>query len=69
MESHQNIKYLIHRFGPNETIHAVIKKYNRVDITKEQLQELVSDFNTLNSKSIPKVGTECKIPVKYRGNE
>lgn len=53
-----------HKFGQGQTITAAIRKYNRMDITKEELSSLVNIFNQLNSEALPpKLGQSVKIPI------
>jgi len=52
-----------HRFGPGETIRAVIRKLNHQGMTADMLDMLVSEFNELNGENIPKPGDVFQIPV------
>lgn len=53
----------IHRFAPNETIRAVIRKYHNRILSNEELIVLTEEYNKLNNYSIPRLGVECKIPI------
>ena len=50
-------------FGPGETIISVIGKFNHIDLSKEQLRSLMSEFNRLNGRVVPRTGETFKIPI------
>ncbi len=52
-----------HLFMPQETIHAIIKKYNTVQLTKEQLSKMMDWFNEENGNTVPRVGQRYQIPI------
>jgi len=55
--------YVSHLFMPQETIHAIIKKYNTTELSRSQLTEMMDWFNNENGLSVPRVGQRYKIPV------
>lgn len=61
--THLTYKIITHRFGPGETIHAIIRKYNHLSMTKVMLEKLMQEFNELNNNAIPHPGEEFKIPI------
>lgn len=56
-------KTVEHRFGPNETIRAVIRKLNHQGMTPSMLATLTEEFNTVNDNRVPKPGEVFNIPV------
>lgn len=55
-----------HMFMPGETIGAAIKKYNLYDVTKEEMIELLTAFNSINVAGNPKPGMRVLIPILGR---
>ena len=45
-------KYVPHRFGPNETLSGILKKYNSHAATAEQIAMLMVQYNELNGKQV-----------------
>jgi hypothetical protein len=62
-----HIKAMFHVFMPGDTVSGVIKKYNRFDVTKEEMNKLIEDFKESNQhlKAI-KPGMSSLIPVLER---
>jgi len=58
--SHKSVE---HRFGPGETIRAVIRKLNHQGMTPKMLDMLVAEFNSLNEGNVPKPGQVFQIPL------
>lgn len=56
-------KYVPHRFGPNETLSGILKKYNSHAATAEQIAMLMVQYNELNGKHVPRVGETRLIPI------
>lgn len=56
-------KYVEHKFGPNETIKAIIRRYNHLELTPIIQDKLLAEFNNVNGKHVPKVGQTVKIPI------
>ena len=54
-----------HCFGMGHTIHAVLRKYNKADVTPAQLELLMIEYNKLNGDVVPKLCQTVKIPVLY----
>ncbi len=49
---------------PGHTIHGAIKYHNStVNLSNDQLNELMCQFNILNDNKCPKAGQSFKIPV------
>lgn len=57
------IKYENHLMLPGHTITGAIKLYNKYDLNKTQMDELLDMYNILNEYKTPKVGQTVKIPV------
>lgn len=57
------MNYIEHTFGAKETIVAIIKLKNRMDLTPIQINKLLIRFNHLNGVEIPKPGQLVKIPL------
>ena len=62
-----HIKALHHVFMPGDTVSGVIKKYNRFDVSKEEMNKLIEDFKESNQhlKAI-KPGMSSLIPILER---
>ena len=56
----------LHTCMPGHTIEALIKKENRHNVTKEELVELLKQFEVLNSSTVPRAGATVKIPILQR---
>lgn len=59
------MNHIVHKFGPNETIQGIIKKYNKHDMEKSIVELLMDQFNKLNGpeKKVPRIGETYKIPL------
>ena len=57
------INYVEHTFGANETICAIIRKYNHMAMTDDMLTRLMVQYNELNNSQIPRPGQTAKIPI------
>lgn len=57
--------YVQHRFGLNETLSGVLKKYNSHAASAEQIRLLLERYNALNGRQVPKVGDTRLIPVDF----
>ncbi len=57
------LDYVEHVFGPGETIHAIIRKYNHMAMTPKMLNTLSEKYNTLNGIYTPRPGDRVKIPL------
>lgn len=64
------MNHTMHKFGPNETIQGIIRKYNRQDMEKHIVDLLMDQFNKLNGpdKKVPRIGELFKIPLYDFGN-
>jgi len=51
---------------PGHTIEALIKKENRHDVTREELNVLLERFNAINPPVVPKAGNVLNIPILQR---
>ena len=60
------MKYTEHTFGPGETIVAIIKKKNRMDLTHREVDLLMTQYNVLNGAVVPTPGTTVRIPISGR---
>ncbi len=56
------MKFVQHTFMLGDTIHGIIRKYNRHDMTSEQMKTMMQHFNKHNEKTVPTVGGVFKIP-------
>jgi hypothetical protein len=57
------IDHIEHVFGPGETVHAIIKKYNHMAMSTSVLNMLSVKYNTLNNNQVPRPGDRVKIPI------
>lgn len=57
------INYTEHVFGANETIKAIIRKYNHMNMSGDLLDKLMVQYNELNNNQIPRPGQKVKIPL------
>lgn len=57
------MKYVKHRFGPNETIRGAIRLHNHQSMTEFMLNKLMNDYNVVNENRAPRMGEEVSIPV------
>ena len=57
------MKTVIHIFGPGETIVAIIRKENRMDLHKKEIKYLLEQYNMLNGQVIPRPGSKVHIPI------
>lgn len=58
-----NINYKNHIFMPNETVVAVLRKYNKYTSDSIILENLMKQFHELNGISVYKPGSKVKIPI------
>jgi hypothetical protein len=58
-----------HTYKPGETINAVIKIYNGVDIQKDDLEIIKKSYNEINHNEIPQPGTVHEIPIMGHSDE
>lgn len=58
------MKTVQHMFMPQETIIGAIKHYNNYQVSKEDVETLMHEFNNLNNARIPKPGEVFLIPLK-----
>lgn len=59
------MRYVLHKFRPNETIDGVIRLKGRHSLTHEELKHLRRAFNELNGLIVPRQGMTYKIPLPY----
>lgn len=59
----EGINFKYHVFGPNETIRAIIKKYNHQNMKESLLVSLCDKYNELNDSKAPHPGDRVKIPL------
>jgi hypothetical protein len=57
------LDYTEHVFGPGETVHAIIRKYNHMAMTSMMLDKLSIRYNALNDNRVPRPGDKVKIPL------
>lgn len=57
---------ILHNFGPNQTIDAVIDLKNRHNISKVELMDLRTWYNVMNKGRVPRPGETVKIPILDR---
>jgi hypothetical protein len=60
------MRYVNHQFFPTGTLTAVIRQYNGYDMSPDELQGLVDQYNALNAFAIPKPYAFAKIPLLDR---
>jgi hypothetical protein len=60
------IKAKPHMFMPGQTVQGAVKQYNLYDTTKEEIIELMAQFNKINDNAIPKPGMNMMIPILSR---
>ena len=65
----KEIKYEEHTFGPSETVVAILKKLNRMDLDFVQINKLLVLYNKLNGPDVQKPGNTVKIPILYKSEE
>lgn len=58
-----NYKTVSHRFGPSETIRAVVRKLNHQGMSSTMLDLMLEEFNKLNNNRVPKPGEVFEIPI------
>ena len=59
----EGITFRYHVFGPGETIHAIIRKYNHMTMSSKMLDKLVERYNELNGTTILHPGDHVMIPL------
>ena len=59
----EGIDYKNHLFTMGHTIEAIIKLYNRQDLSKDEMLALMIRFNDLNNNELPMMGVTYKIPL------
>ena len=57
------MEYKLHQFGSGETITAIIRKFNYMDMPISVINTLINEYNILNNNEVPKMGTTVKIPI------
>jgi hypothetical protein len=57
------VQYKLHQFGSGETITAIIRKLNYMNMDSDTLNSLIIEYNKLNNNKIPYLGTIVKIPI------
>lgn len=57
------LDYVEHTFGPGETVHAIIRKYNHMAMNSAILNTLSTKYNILNNNHVPHPGDKVKIPI------
>jgi hypothetical protein len=57
------IDHIEHTFGPGETVHAIIRKYNHMAMSASILNMLSVKYNVLNNDQLPHPGDRVKIPI------
>lgn len=60
------MKTVQHVFMPTETINGIIKKENLHNVTPFELEMLLSYFNEMNGRQVPKPGRPYAIPILDR---
>lgn len=60
------MKYIEHRFGPTETIDAIIHLKNMHDVTYAEALDCNAWYNVLNEAKVPRQGDLVKIPILPR---
>jgi hypothetical protein len=53
-------------FMPGHTIEAIIKKENKHDVNKEELNALLAEYLRINGPEVPRPGFVAKIPILLR---
>ena len=54
-----------HTLGPNDTIDAVLKRYNRMNVSLGELELLRREFSRLNGELPQRLGTTVVVPVIF----
>ena len=62
------VKVVEHTFGPQDTVKAALRRYNNLDLTPEEVDELMRMYQTLNGAHCPRVYDRVKIPIKESSN-
>jgi len=62
-EAKFSVEYKLHQFGSGETITAIIRKFNYMDMPISVINTLINEYNILNNNEVPKMGTTVKIPI------
>lgn len=53
-----------HTFGMGQTVEAAIRlHHNNVQITREDMDDLIIEYNKLNDSKVPKLGDSVWIPI------
>ncbi len=63
------MEHVEHKYGPGETVQAVIRKYNHLKPTQDVPKVLSDEFLKLNGTKAPRVGEKGKIPVQEKKKE
>ena len=58
-----SMKYISHQFRPTETVTSVIRYLGRHNYTREELDLLLTEFDRINDKKVPRVGDLFEIPI------
>lgn len=59
------MRYVLHKFRPNETIDGVIRLKGRHNLSHDDLKHLRRAFNELNGLVVPRQGSMYKIPLPF----
>jgi hypothetical protein len=62
-------KAVSHLFMPGDTVGGIIKKYNRHDVTKDEMRVLLKTFMDVNGNDNPRACSRKLIPVLERHHE
>ena len=55
-----------HLFMPGHTVEAIIKKFNRQDVSAQELRLLVNHYKIINGEEVISAGTSAMIPILDR---
>lgn len=61
-----HLKAMNHMFMPGDTVQAVIKKFNLMDVSSEEMLELIERFKAINAEGAIKPGMKMLIPILQR---
>lgn len=56
-------QYIVHQFGPTETIEGIVRKVNDESMTKSDRERMLRIYNVMNSTKVPLAGQLAKIPL------
>lgn len=66
MELSRNLQVVRHCLMPGQTINAVIKKFNLLDISKDEMDFLIEQFKKHNTQTVFKPGMSVFVPILER---